>query len=77
MVEKPNVIISKIKQMLAKLPGVDKTATNTIEIKDKNLEVKFFPLKYVINVYEIAKRVQNKVLEIIGNNNYNIKIQAI
>jgi len=77
MVEKNNITISKIKQMLAKLPGVDKTAQNTIEIKDKTLEIKFYPLKYVVNVYEIVKRVQSKVLEIIGNNNYNIKVLAI
>jgi len=75
--EKANVTISKIKQMLAKLPGVDKTAQNTIEISDKTLEIKFYPLKYVINVYEIAKRVHTKVSEIIGTNNYNIKVVAI
>jgi len=77
MVEKTNITISKIKQMLAKLPGVDKTAQNTIEIKDKTIEIKFSPLKYVINVYEITKRIHSKVLEIIDSNGYNIKVVAI
>jgi len=72
--EKKNVTISKIKQMLAKLPGVDKDAKNTIEINDKTVEIKFSPLKYVINVYEIAKRVHSKVSEIINDNKYNISV---
>jgi len=74
--EKTNIIVSKIKQMLSKLPGVDKAANNSVEINDKTLEIKFYPLKYVINVYEISKRIHSKIGEIVTNN-YNIKVEAI
>ncbi|MDR3249748.1 MAG: hypothetical protein LBS95_01580 [Mycoplasmataceae bacterium] len=55
---KNNVILSMVRQNLVKIPGVDKKAKHIIGFENNIISICFSPISYLINIFEIAKRVQ-------------------
>jgi len=75
--EATNIVKSKITQMLSKLPGVDKKKNHQITIIGDNINIKFFPLDYIVNIYEVCKRIINKVEGITKGDIYNILVETL
>jgi len=75
--EAANIVRSKIMQMLAKLPGVDKKKTQQITISGDNINIKFFPLDYIVNIYEVCRRIISKVESITKGDIYNIVVETL
>ncbi|MDR2654160.1 MAG: hypothetical protein LBB39_02530 [Mycoplasmataceae bacterium] len=74
---KENIVNNVVLQRLNKIPGVNKKKEIKISFSVSAISISVSPIPYILNVYEIAKRIQNLIKEeIISKFNKHIIINV-